>query len=348
MENLHWEPLAPACRVLVSREHTFNTDTILLAHFAAPKHKERCIDLGTGCGTISLLWQANYAPRHITAVELGEQAFSQALRSVSENGYEATAPHVPTLGQGCAGWGQRYGYQIWENNSGSYRADGAFGQYIMVFPQKDMVIVTTAEEIDGTRVFPLVEQYLLANLTDPQKGRDAWAYEHLQKVLCQWEAPAVYEPSSSYLQALLQDKTYLLKSVDSQEQHQLRLQLANSRLAIAVDGIQSLESSCVTDRHGETTFAIEIPSNSPLRGPEQRSRAWSYSAHHTWVDQDTLLLTVCWRETGHYQTWKFQFDGEKLFLWVTDGVKGMFQLFGATSDRNVCFRDRVFVGETQK
>ena len=52
MENLHWEPLAPACRVLVSREHTFNTDTILLAHFAAPKHKERCIDLGTGCGTI--------------------------------------------------------------------------------------------------------------------------------------------------------------------------------------------------------------------------------------------------------------------------------------------------------
>ena len=55
MENLHWEPLAPACRVLVSREHTFNTDTILLAHFAAPKHKERCIDLGTGCGTISLL-----------------------------------------------------------------------------------------------------------------------------------------------------------------------------------------------------------------------------------------------------------------------------------------------------
>lgn len=30
---------------------------------------------------------------------------------------EATAPHVPTLGQGCAGWGQRYGYQIWENSS---------------------------------------------------------------------------------------------------------------------------------------------------------------------------------------------------------------------------------------
>ena len=80
-------------------------------------------------------------------------------------------PPLPvTLGQGCL-WSadQRYGYQIWENSSGSYRADGAFGQYIMVFPQKDMVIVTTAEEIDGTRVFPLVEQHLLF-LTDPQRA----------------------------------------------------------------------------------------------------------------------------------------------------------------------------------
>ena len=138
-----------------------------------------------------------------------------------------------------------------------------------------------------------------------------------------------------------------IKAVDSQEQHQLGLQLKNSRLTLSVDGTQSLESSCVTDLHGETTFAVEIPSNSPLRGPEQRSRAWAYSAHHAWVDQDTLLLTVCWRETGHYQTWKFQFAGEKLFLWITDGVKGMFQLFGATSDRNMCFRDRAFTGETR-
>ena len=143
------------------------------------------------------------------------------------------------------------------------------------------------------------------------------------------------------------DKTYIIKAVDSQEQHQLRLQLANSRLTLSVDSAQSLESSCVTDLHGETTFAVEIPSNSPLRGPEQRSRAWAYSAHHAWVDQDTLLLTVCWRETGHYQTWKFQFAGEKLHLWITDGVKGMFQLFGATSDQNVRFCDMIFEGSLQ-
>ena len=88
MENAHWEPLSKTCRVLVTREHRFNTDTILLAHFAAPRHKERCVDLGTGCGTIPLLWHIRYQPKAITGVELGEQAALQAELSVKENGFE--------------------------------------------------------------------------------------------------------------------------------------------------------------------------------------------------------------------------------------------------------------------
>lgn len=90
IDGAHWEPLSKNCRVLVSREHRFNTDTILLAHFAAPRRKERCADLGTGCGTIPLLWHIRYAPREITGVELGEQAAEQAAISVRENGFEST------------------------------------------------------------------------------------------------------------------------------------------------------------------------------------------------------------------------------------------------------------------
>lgn len=89
VENAHWEPLSPHCRVLVTREHRFTTDTILLAHFAAPRRRERCADLGTGCGTIPLLWHTRYGAREITGVELGEQAAAQAEQSVRENGFEA-------------------------------------------------------------------------------------------------------------------------------------------------------------------------------------------------------------------------------------------------------------------
>lgn len=82
----HWEPLSPTLEIIVSPQHCFNTDTILLAWFSAPKHKDICCDFGTGCGTIPLLWESRYQPRHTYAVELQENAFSMASRSVAHNG----------------------------------------------------------------------------------------------------------------------------------------------------------------------------------------------------------------------------------------------------------------------
>lgn len=89
----NWEPLGKKARVFVTREHRFNTDTILLAHFAAPKHRENCADFGTGCGTIPLIWASRYEPKHISAVELQEQAYTQAKMSFEESGYDIELFH---------------------------------------------------------------------------------------------------------------------------------------------------------------------------------------------------------------------------------------------------------------
>ena len=87
MEQASWEPLAPGCQVLVTREHGFSTDTLLLAAFSQPRRGECCADLGTGCGTIPLLWRARGEPGPILAVELQPQAAEQARRSVERSGY---------------------------------------------------------------------------------------------------------------------------------------------------------------------------------------------------------------------------------------------------------------------
>ena len=41
-------------------------------------------------------------------------------------------------------WLQGYGYQMWRCRHGAFRADGAHGQFILVLPEQDAVIVTTA------------------------------------------------------------------------------------------------------------------------------------------------------------------------------------------------------------
>jgi len=41
-------------------------------------------------------------------------------------------------------WVQGYGYQMWRCRHNAFRADGANGQYIIIIPDKDAVVVTTA------------------------------------------------------------------------------------------------------------------------------------------------------------------------------------------------------------
>lgn len=82
MNNKHLEPLGGGIKIYVSDSYRFSTDTILLADFSRQIGAKKCVDLGTGCGTIPLLWYKNNNRLDITAVEIQENAcklFSQSL-----------------------------------------------------------------------------------------------------------------------------------------------------------------------------------------------------------------------------------------------------------------------------
>lgn len=86
------ESIGGGHRIIVSMDHTFNTDTVLLASYAMPKRGEQCAEFGTGCGMISLLWCSRSAPKAVYALEIQSQACSQAERSAALNGF--TQMHV--------------------------------------------------------------------------------------------------------------------------------------------------------------------------------------------------------------------------------------------------------------
>ena len=58
-------------------------------------------------------------------------------------------------------WMQGYGYQLWRCRHNAYRADGAYGQFIIVIPGKDAVIVTTANIAAMQDEINLIWEYLL-------------------------------------------------------------------------------------------------------------------------------------------------------------------------------------------
>lgn len=58
-------------------------------------------------------------------------------------------------------WAQGYGYQMWVCRHGAFRADGYAGQYIMIFPERDVVLVLTTSSSLYQPYMDLIWEFLL-------------------------------------------------------------------------------------------------------------------------------------------------------------------------------------------
>lgn len=86
--NERTEALATNLNIYVSEAHIFTSDAIVLASFCAPRHKDKCCDLGTGNGIIPLLWLRDFKPKEITGVELSDSAVNLLNKTLTENNIE--------------------------------------------------------------------------------------------------------------------------------------------------------------------------------------------------------------------------------------------------------------------
>jgi CubicO group peptidase (beta-lactamase class C family) len=75
----------------------------------------------------------------------------------------ASEKHMENGKQDSA-WGYGYGYQFWMNPTGGFRADGAYGQYSMVFPDSDTVVAITSESADKAATMRTVWDTLVPEL----------------------------------------------------------------------------------------------------------------------------------------------------------------------------------------
>ncbi len=92
------ERLSDDIRIAVTPEHTFGTDAVLLASFANIKHKDRALDMGTGCGIIPFLWLRDGAQSGVHCLDIQENAIEQVRYSVEYNGLEERlTPHLCDL-----------------------------------------------------------------------------------------------------------------------------------------------------------------------------------------------------------------------------------------------------------
>jgi CubicO group peptidase (beta-lactamase class C family) len=76
---------------------------------------------------------------------------------------QATSQQVSTPLTPSPDWRQGYGFQFWMSRHG-YRGDGAFGQFCVILPEQDTVIVTTAYTLDMEALLDAMWTHLLPGL----------------------------------------------------------------------------------------------------------------------------------------------------------------------------------------
>lgn len=69
--------------------YRFSIDAVILAHFPTLKEKDVVVDLGCGCGVISLIVAYRMPQVKLLGLELQEELFDLARRNVSLNGFES-------------------------------------------------------------------------------------------------------------------------------------------------------------------------------------------------------------------------------------------------------------------
>jgi CubicO group peptidase (beta-lactamase class C family) len=94
---------------------------------------------------------------------------------------QATAHHAvngdPTT---LDDWQQGYGYQFWRCRNGAYRADGAFGQFCIVHPAKQLVLALTSGSERNKRVMELFWEHLFPGASDLDGPAPSFAGAPLQ------------------------------------------------------------------------------------------------------------------------------------------------------------------------
>jgi CubicO group peptidase (beta-lactamase class C family) len=116
---------------------------------------------GQFCGkqVIPPVWVWEMSAAQVPSVSAGVNE-----RQVAEIRQDPSNPFYDYFDPEKSDWQQGYGYQMWRCRHNAFRADGANGQYILVLPDQDAVIVTTAQIPNMRQELNLIWDYLLPAL----------------------------------------------------------------------------------------------------------------------------------------------------------------------------------------
>jgi|HubBroStandDraft_2_1064218.scaffolds.fasta_scaffold15380_2 CubicO group peptidase (beta-lactamase class C family) len=236
----------------------------------------------------------------------------------------ATRKEIDT-GENDSSWGYGYGFQFWLNPPGGFRADGAYGQYSMVFPNKDTVVVITSESADKESTMHTVWDHLYPALSDQRTlPANTAEYQRLRDDLNRLVLPPPTFERVSSTSASFSGKSFLLEK-NPFNVKAVSFQFAADKVIFTLmeDGKPDIVITC-----GINDWIIKgnrKPSAHSLFSLRRIDFESPVAASAGWKDDHTLVLTFRFLEAIHGDTLMCVFDHDRLRI--------QFMFSGAVMDK---------------
>jgi len=224
------------------------------------------------------------------------------------------APDASQATRDSSDWLQGYCYQFWRCRNNAFRADGAYGQYIIVMPEQDAVIAITSESSpDMQDQIDLVWKYLLPAMQKDILPENSSMAAALKQKLDSLTLPPPPAGNISPLVSQISGKTYVFES--------------NDRFMESIN-FHFMEDMChITLKIDKTDYSLAfgagkwITGETTKRGPNLLRLVRAHyeglppsivAAGYGWKDENTLDLVLRYTESPHTETISCKFDKDKV------------------------------------
>lgn len=250
------------------------------------------------------LQKGNWHGKQILPAAWVEEATSFKIQQATEK--------LPAhLTKDSSDWHQGYCYQFWRSRNNAYRADGAFGQFILVMPDQDAVLAITAESPDMQDELNLVSKYLLPAMHKDKLPANAPMAASLKQQLSALALPVPARSSGTPLVSTVSGRTFTL-SANEKNIEAISFQFKDNLCHVSISQDQKVHKFIFGSalwKAGETS----------RRGPYLLNSAdyeglppLQVTGIYRWREGNTLELTLRYIESPHTETFLCQFDENNL------------------------------------
>jgi CubicO group peptidase (beta-lactamase class C family) len=208
-------------------------------------------------------------------------------------------------------WNQGYGYQFWRSRCNAYRGDGAFGQFCIVMPDQEAVLVITSGVGNMGAILNLVWNFLLPAMQSTPLPENPDAARRLSDMLAALALPAPVGETASPVAARVSGKLYLFGENDLGITS-MTPDFRDGKAALTLhdaDRAHRLTFGIGEWKTGETTFLRNRITRGFLPGDTEKTAVYG-----AWTAPDTLTLKICFYVTPFAPTLTLRFADDRLFL----------------------------------